>query len=51
MRNIGEKEGEYLNELLNNDELVKKVVQGFAERNALKDTDRKDLSSYGGFDS
>ena len=35
-----EKEGEYLNELLNNDELVKRV-QGFAERNALKDTDRR----------
>ena len=35
-----EKEAEYLNELLNNEELVEKA-QNFAERNAYRDTDKK----------
>ncbi len=38
--NIRKKEAEYLNELLNNEELVDKV-QNFAEKNAYKDTDKR----------
>ena len=41
-----EKEAEYLNELLNNEELVENA-QSFAERNAYRDTDKRTYEGIG----